>query len=84
MCEKCLSRTNCQFLATHKNVIVDGCTAFKSEEQYVARIKLEAMKEFAEQLKEKQFEVNDLNEDIFYAVAVEDIDNFVENWVVKQ
>lgn len=46
-CEKCLYRKNCQFIATHKNIIVDECTNFKSEEE----IKLEAIKEFAEQLK---------------------------------
>ena len=30
-CEKCLYKANCQFLATHKKAIVEGCTAFKSE-----------------------------------------------------
>lgn len=43
-CEKCLYRKNCQFIAIHKNIIVDECTNFKSEEE----IKLEAVKEFAE------------------------------------
>jgi hypothetical protein len=49
-CEKCLSRTNCQFLGTHKKAIVEDCTAFRSEEQYVAKIKAEAIKEFAEKI----------------------------------
>ena len=52
MCEKCLSRTNCQFLGTHKNVSVEGCTAFRDEEEYVAKIRAEAIKEFAKALKE--------------------------------
>lgn len=51
MCEKCLSRTNCQFLGTHKNVSVEGCTAFRDEKEYVAKIKAEAIKEFAERMK---------------------------------
>lgn len=37
-----------------------------------------AIKEFTGRLKEKKFAVNDLNEDIFYAVDVEDIDNLVK------
>lgn len=40
--------------------------------------KAEAVKEFAERLKEKKFELNDQNEDIFYAVEVSDIDNLVK------
>lgn len=48
MCEKCLYKKNCQFIAKHKT-IVEGCTAFKSE----AEIKTEAIKEFAERLKEQ-------------------------------
>ena len=30
MCEKCLYKDNCQFLAKHNKSTVDGCTAFKS------------------------------------------------------
>ena len=41
-CEKCLYRKNCQFLATHKNTTVEGCTAFESENN----LKTEAIKEF--------------------------------------
>jgi hypothetical protein len=43
-CEKCLYRKNCQFLATHKNTIVEGCTAFESEND----LRIEAAKEFAD------------------------------------
>jgi hypothetical protein len=43
-CEKCLYRKNCQFLATHKNTTVEGCTAFESE----SALKAEVVKEFAE------------------------------------
>jgi hypothetical protein len=46
-----------------------------------AEIKAEAIKEFAERLKEKKFELNDQNEDIFYAVEVSDIDNLVKEMV---
>lgn len=53
MCEKCLYRKNCQFLATHKKVDVEGCTAFESEEDLRVSVKTEAYKEFAERLKEK-------------------------------
>lgn len=53
MCEKCLSRTNCQFLGTHKNVSVEGCTAFRDEEEYVAKIKAEAIKEVYAKVEEK-------------------------------
>lgn len=47
-CEECLYRKNCQFLASHKKTAVEGCTAFKSE----SGLKAEAIKEFAERLKE--------------------------------
>ncbi len=50
-CETCLSRTNCQFLATHKNTQVEGCTAFRDEEAYVAKIKAETIDEFVYKLK---------------------------------
>lgn len=33
MCEKCLYRKNCQFLAKQKPCKVEGCTAFKSEKE---------------------------------------------------
>lgn len=55
MCEKCLYRKNCQFLASHKNSVkngeVTGCTAFESADRYKlseeARIQL---KEIADAL----------------------------------
>ena len=53
MCGKCLYKKNCQFLATHKKVVVEGCTAFESEEEFKAKIKLEGCREFAERLKEE-------------------------------
>ena len=52
MCEKCLYRKNCQFLMTHKKSIVEDCTAFFSEEQYVAKFRSEAIKELSERLKD--------------------------------
>lgn len=36
MCEKCLYRKNCQFLAKRKSCKVEGCTAFKSEKELIA------------------------------------------------
>lgn len=55
MCEKCLYRKNCQFLASHKNRVktgeLTGCTAFESDDRYQlseeARIQL---KEIADAL----------------------------------
>ncbi len=55
MCEKCLYRNNCQFLASRKNSVktgkVTGCTAFESDDRYKlseeARIQL---KEIADAL----------------------------------
>ena len=55
MCEKCLYRKNCQFLASRKNSVktgeVTGCTAFESDDRYQlseeARIQL---KEIADAL----------------------------------
>lgn len=51
MCEKCLYKNNCQFLAKHKTVEVECCTAFISEDEYKVTIKNEAIKEFAERVK---------------------------------
>lgn len=38
MCEKCLYKSNCQFIAKHKKAVVDGCTAFKSEAELMGEI----------------------------------------------
>lgn len=46
VCEKCLYRNNCQFLARHKNVVIENCTVFKNEEDFILNIKTEAYKEF--------------------------------------
>lgn len=49
MCEKCLYRNNCQFIATHENYkTVTGCTAFRSEQQ----IKSDVAREIFEEVKE--------------------------------
>lgn len=34
-CETCLYNKNCQFLATHRRVIVEGCTAYKNSADMV-------------------------------------------------
>ena len=49
-CEKCLYRKNCQFIAKDYKVptYVCECTAFESEEEFKVKVKLEAIKEFAE------------------------------------
>jgi hypothetical protein len=47
----------------------------------IKEVKAEAIKEFAERLKEKKFELDDQNEDIFYAVEVSDIENLVKEMV---
>ena len=44
MCEKCLYKRNCQFLSKSRKGIVEGCTAFLSEDEYNAMIKKEAVK----------------------------------------
>ena len=46
-CETCLYRNNCQFLASHKTSIVEGCSAFES----VNDLKLAVIQEFVEKLK---------------------------------
>ena len=52
-CEKCLYRKNCQFIAKDYKVPTYACecTAFESEEEFKAKVKFEAIKEFAERLK---------------------------------
>jgi hypothetical protein len=47
-CEKCLYKENCQFLATHKRTIIEGCTAFKSE----AELRAEMVREIFEEIEE--------------------------------
>ena len=49
MCEKCLYKYNCQYLAKHKNTIVDGCTAFKSE----IDMKSEVIEEYRQKVNKK-------------------------------
>lgn len=55
-CENCIYRKNCQFLAKHKKAKVSGCTAFVSEADFVKKAKAEAVREFAEKLKEQAVE----------------------------
>ena len=53
MCEKCLYRKNCQFLAKHKQSAVDGCTAYESETDLkaeVAREIFEDLETYVEEL----------------------------------
>ena len=81
MCEKCLSRTNCQFLGTHKNVSVEGCTAFRDEEEYVAKIKAEAIKEYVEKVKKKS---KKRVSDIYGArVYIQDLDQIAKEMGVE-
>jgi len=81
MCKNCLYRKNCQFLAKHKNAVVENCTAFKSEVEYIANIKSEAIKEFAEKLKQK------ISKPWYYLAQIvfvkEDIDELVRETVGK-
>lgn len=51
MCEKCLYRKNCQFLAKHKTAVVEGCTAFVSETD----LKRETAKEIFEEIENAMF-----------------------------
>lgn len=84
-CEHCIYRKNCQFLAKHKKVKVSGCTAFVSEVDFVKKAKAEAVREFAERLKEQAFECDISfglgSQRIRQAVAVDDIDNLVNELV---
>ena len=52
-----------------------------SVERYLETAKAEAYKEFAERLKAKKFKVMDINEDEFYVVEVETIDNLLKELV---
>lgn len=47
ICENCIYRKNCQFLAKHKKAEVIGCTAFVSEADFVKKAKAEAVREFS-------------------------------------
>lgn len=46
MCEKCLYRSNCQFLATHKKSVVKSCTVFRSEADFKTEIAMDVIDEF--------------------------------------
>ena len=43
-CETCLYNRNCQFLATHRNTAVEGCTAYKNAADVVSREVFEQVK----------------------------------------
>ena len=38
-CETCLYNKNCQFLASHRNTAVEGCTAYKNYDDVVEVVK---------------------------------------------
>ena len=83
MCKNCLYRNNCQFLAKHKNAVVENCTAFKSEVEYIANIKSEAIKEFADKLKAR---IDKINFKYIRYCDVEEIEKLVvdiDNLVIK-
>lgn len=51
ICGDCLYRKNCQLLGRHKKpLVVEGCTAFVNEADFIARHKSQAIKEFAERV----------------------------------
>jgi hypothetical protein len=75
MCNKCLYKKNCQFLAKHRKTIVEGCTAFESEN----KVRAEAIKEFVERLKEYKYLSREWSHGEHpYVVEVDDIDNLAE------
>ena len=45
MCENCLYKRNCQYLAKHHHSIIDSCTAFKSEADLRAEVAMEIFEE---------------------------------------
>lgn len=83
MCEKCLYRKNCQFLAKHKGVIVTDCTAFNDEEELKANIKAEAVKEYINKAKEEMlnFAKIEINEHYYYLVGTSFFDNLLKETV---
>lgn len=58
MCEKCLYRKNCQFLAKRKNIKgkITNCSAFESEENFVNKAKqkvaMELINEFEDNIED--------------------------------
>lgn len=49
----------------------------------INEFKAEAIKEFAERLEEKKFALDNQNEEIFYAVDIEDVDNLKKEMIEK-
>lgn len=47
ICENCIYRKNCQFLAKRKKAEVIDCTAFVSEADFVKKAKAEAVREYS-------------------------------------
>lgn len=77
-CENCLYKNNCQFLAKHKNADVDDCTAFNSEVEFITKIKMNAIKEFAKRLKWRTHEISC---NVSQVVTKDDIDALVKEMV---
>ena len=49
MCETCLYNKNCQFLAKHPKLTVDGCTAYKDATNIVEVVRCKDCKYFVEE-----------------------------------
>lgn len=85
-CENCIYRKNCQFLAKHKKVKVSDCTAFVSETDFVEKAKAEAVREFAEVMKEnlKNVAKEEIMGREYYLIGLSFVDNLVNEMFPKQ
>lgn len=45
-CDTCLYNKNCQFIATHKNTVVEGCTSYKDTTDIIGVIRCKECKYF--------------------------------------
>lgn len=48
-CATCLYNKNCQFIGTHKNTIVEGCTAYKDATNMVEVVRCKNCEQFMQQ-----------------------------------
>lgn len=86
-CENCLYRKNCQFIAKHKEVTIDDCTAFVDEIELITKIRTEAIKEFSKSLTQKMHRLYEYDEGGWgspvFVVEITDIDSVQEEMISR-
>lgn len=79
LCEKCLYRKNCQYLARHKSSNISGCTVFRSEADFKNEIAREIFTTIKSGIDSLEYNVKTPRKTVKVAELKEQV-----NWVLHE